>query len=173
MKKILLSAIAALGAMAADAQVTTVDKNYAFYLTKDTVGVSLGDEDLAKAYEKTGIAYKSGGNAGQAVKVCLSKDYLDEETGVKFSQGYYASKRQNNMEYYYVKNCKQIIIYSLSGGQTQAYAAENAGALGDETTGTGIRDVENTEAARVAPKKILKNGQIMVGDFNIAGQRVK
>lgn len=39
--------------------------------------------------------------------------------------------------------------------------------------GTGIENVEATEATKVAPKKVMKNGQIMIGDFNIAGQRVK
>ncbi len=39
--------------------------------------------------------------------------------------------------------------------------------------GTGIENVENAEAAKVAPKKVVKNGHIMIGDFNIAGQRVK
>ena len=41
------------------------------------------------------------------------------------------------------------------------------------TEGAGIQNVENAEAAKVAPKKVVKNGQIMIGDFNIAGQRVK
>lgn len=39
--------------------------------------------------------------------------------------------------------------------------------------GTGIENVEGAEAAKVAPKKVVKNGQVMIGDFNIAGQRVK
>ena len=39
--------------------------------------------------------------------------------------------------------------------------------------GTGIENVEAVEATKVAPKKVFKNGQIMIGDFNIAGQRVK
>ncbi|MDE5987427.1 MAG: hypothetical protein K2H16_09170 [Prevotella sp.] len=40
-------------------------------------------------------------------------------------------------------------------------------------TSTGIENVEAVEATKVAPKKVFKNGQIMIGDFNIAGQRVK
>ncbi|MCM1078465.1 MAG: hypothetical protein NC344_00250 [Bacteroidales bacterium] len=40
-------------------------------------------------------------------------------------------------------------------------------------TGTGIQNVEAAENAKVAPVKVIKNGQIMIGDFNIAGQRVK
>ena len=39
--------------------------------------------------------------------------------------------------------------------------------------GTGIENVETVKGAKVAPKKVFKNGQIMIGDFNIAGQRVK
>ena len=40
-------------------------------------------------------------------------------------------------------------------------------------SGSGIENVEAAEATKVAPKKVFKNGQIMIGDFNIAGQRVK
>ncbi|MCM1078930.1 MAG: hypothetical protein NC344_05245 [Bacteroidales bacterium] len=40
-------------------------------------------------------------------------------------------------------------------------------------TGTGIQNVAAAENATVAPVKVVKNGQIMIGDFNIAGQRVK
>ncbi len=39
--------------------------------------------------------------------------------------------------------------------------------------GTGIENVEAVENAKAAPVKVIKNGQIMIGDFNIAGQRVK
>ena len=39
--------------------------------------------------------------------------------------------------------------------------------------GTGIANVEAVENAKAAPVKVIKNGQIMIGDFNIAGQRVK
>lgn len=42
-----------------------------------------------------------------------------------------------------------------------------------EETGTGIANVEAVENAKAAPVKVIKNGQIMIGDFNIAGQRVK
>ncbi len=40
-------------------------------------------------------------------------------------------------------------------------------------SGTGIENVEAVENAKAAPVKVIKNGQIMIGDFNIAGQRVK
>lgn len=39
--------------------------------------------------------------------------------------------------------------------------------------GSGIENVEAVENAKAAPVKVIKNGQIMIGDFNIAGQRVK
>lgn len=39
--------------------------------------------------------------------------------------------------------------------------------------GTGIENVEAVENVKAAPVKVIKNGQIMIGDFNIAGQRVK
>lgn len=37
---------------------------------------------------------------------------------------------------------------------------------------TGIANI-NAENVKAAPVKVIKNGQIMIGDFNIAGQRVK
>lgn len=40
-------------------------------------------------------------------------------------------------------------------------------------SGSGIENVEAVENAKAAPVKVIKNGQIMIGDFNIAGQRVK
>ena len=41
-----------------------------------------------------------------------------------------------------------------------------------DATGTGIANI-NAENAKAAPVKVIKDGQIMIGDFNIAGQRVK
>lgn len=71
------------------------------------------------------------------------------------------------------------IIYNIKKGQTVWLFLDSSqiGFHGFEfapfTSGTGIENVESVETTKVAPKKVFKNGQIMIGDFNIAGQRVK
>ncbi|TGX83314.1 M6 family metalloprotease domain-containing protein [Palleniella muris] len=37
----------------------------------------------------------------------------------------------------------------------------------------GISDINTTTNKRVSPKKIIKNGQLTIGNYNIAGQRMK
>ncbi|MCM1078989.1 MAG: hypothetical protein NC344_04930 [Bacteroidales bacterium] len=70
------------------------------------------------------------------------------------------------------------IIYNIKKGQT-VWLFQDSSQIGFHgfefapIIGTGIQNVEAVENATVAPKKVVKNGQIMIGDFNIAGQRVK
>lgn len=71
------------------------------------------------------------------------------------------------------------IIYNIKQGQT-VWLFQDSSQIGFHgfefapfTSGTGIENVESVETTKVAPKKVFKNGQIMIGDFNIAGQRVK
>lgn len=54
----------------------------------------------------------------------------------------------------------------------KAFSAEHIAAYGTPGTPSGINTV-NVETTKVAPRKQLVNGQIVIGNYNIAGQRVK
>lgn len=54
----------------------------------------------------------------------------------------------------------------------KAFSSEHIAAYGTPGTPSGINTV-NAESTKVAPRKQLVNGQIVIGDYNIAGQRVK
>ena len=76
------------------------------------------------------------------------------------------------------KIAPQGMIFSETPFQTiKAVDAQgdtgNAPVVLYSATGAGIQNVQGAENTTVAPKKVVKNGQIMIGDFNIAGQRVK
>ncbi|NPD81972.1 hypothetical protein HPS57_08290 [Prevotella sp. PINT] len=108
-------------------------------------------------YEKN----EAGESVGGFKEFALNEDYC-----IDFGEDKDTNRAFFGLLTFDVKAGKKYYVFS-SKSQIGIFGFEFRG------TGTGIENVENAEAAKVAPKKVVKNGQIMIGDFNIAGQRVK
>lgn len=164
------------------------DSDPCFYLVPDAkfscimdAAYQIGEQQVYLQMDKPNLTFKVDEGESVHVKVVVSKnscknitsDNVDEKKtyvnvdGTTYGNEDITAENGNVIEFDIEAGVHTFQKYSGTGNINVATIEFSA------PVPTGIKNVENAEAAKVAPKKVVKNGQIMIGDFNIAGQRVK
>ena len=112
-------------------------------------------------------------DAGTATSSLGSTAGAGKEISSETDSYYVLFKDGDNVGFTKVNNATYVIIPSNKAYVVVSGSGSDALSLNFEGEATAVDAIAEANEAEAAPVKVIKNGKLYIGDFNVAGQQVK